>query len=126
MRTFTNQTKGYEKQFAVSYIVYMMGGSCFHKCECKNKLEEKRLFLHYAEMPNQKQIDAENRILKQIERLDLNLLRKFENMKCEAHFIRGESEYFVVFLTGGFENIKFTIRENGDVEVQAEGGEYVA
>lgn len=126
MRTFTNQGKSYQNQFAVSYIVYMMGGSCFHKCECKNKLEEKRLFLHYAEMPKQKQIDAENRILKMIERMEQDLLMKLGNMKCEVHFIKKDSEYQVVFLTGGFENIRFTIRENGDVEILEEGGEKAA
>lgn len=51
------------------------------------------------------------------------MLKRLENMKCEVHFMKKDSEYYVIFLTGGFENIRFTIRENGDVEIQEEGGE---
>ena len=52
---FTNSGKGYSNQLAVSYIVYMMAGSYFHKSSCKNAMEEKHLYMHYAEMPQQKQ-----------------------------------------------------------------------
>ena len=48
----------------------MMGGSYFRTCECKNKHEEKRLFLYYAEMPQQKQLSVEEGILRKLERLN--------------------------------------------------------
>lgn len=53
----------------------MMGGSYFKTCECKNKHEEKRLFLHYAEMPQQKQLSVEERGEK-VRKIESNFLER--------------------------------------------------
>lgn len=110
MRTFS-------KQYAVSYIVYMIGGSYFHKCECRNKLEERRLFLHYTEMKQQNQIDEERKVIKSLEKLNKELLEKLGTLKCEAHFCQEGNNYFIDFQTGGFESLKCRIGMNGEVEI---------
>lgn len=115
MKTFTNQEKGYRKQLAVGYVVYMMGGSYFKTCTCKNKIEEKHLFLHYSEMPKQKQMDLETKILRMMDKLDKEFLMKIENLRCEVHFKHNEEGYQIEFKTGGFESLLCNIQEDGEV-----------
>ena len=117
MTTFTN-SKGYNKQFAAAYIVYMMGGSYFKKCECKNKHEEKRLFLHYAEMPKQKQLNAEDGFLRKLEKLNPVFLDQMEELKSEVHFWKEDSDYNIVFQTGGFGVLECKVKENGEVDIR--------
>ena len=116
MRTFSNQQNGSNQQFAAGYVVYMMGGSYFKNCVCKSPFEEKRLYLNYAELSNQKQIEMEEKVLGRFEELDKNLLEKFEELKCEVSFRQEEKDFFVEFRTGGFETLKCRIKERGEVE----------
>ena len=117
MTTFTT-SKNYNNQFATAYIVYMMGGSYFKKCECKNKHEEKRLFLHYAEMPKQKQLNAEDGFLRKLEKLNPVLLAQMAELKSEVHFWRKDSDYNITFQTGGFGTLECKIKESGEVDVR--------
>ena len=49
---YSNCEKKYDRQLAAAYAVYMMAGSAFKKCICRNPLEEGHLCLHYREMPD--------------------------------------------------------------------------
>ena len=107
--------KTFSKQFAVSYEDYMMGGSYFYSAECRNPLEEKRLFLHYAEMKKQTQIDEECKVIKELEKLNKEFLDSLGTLKSEVHFKRSGNYYVVDFQTGGFESLSFKIGEKGDI-----------
>lgn len=109
--------KTFSKQFAVSYVVYMMVGSYFHSTECRNPLEEKRLFLHYAEMKTQTQIEEECKVIKALEKLNKDFLESLETLRCEVHFGRSGNYYVVDFQTGGFESLSCRIGVKGDVEI---------
>ena len=92
MKTFANQEKSYRTQLAVGYVVYMMGGSYFKSCDCKNRMEEKHLFLHYAEMPNQKQMDLETKIVRIMDKLDKEFLEQIQKLRCEVRFKQEKEE----------------------------------
>ena len=57
---YSNCEKKYDRQLAAAFAVYMMAGSAFKKCICRNPLEEGHLCLHYREMPERLQLEAEN------------------------------------------------------------------
>ena len=63
------------KQQETAYMVYMIIGSYFHKCTCKTKILENKLFLSYKEMGKDKQEEKESRIIKVVERV-LGLRRR--------------------------------------------------
>ncbi len=60
---YSNCEKKYDRQLAAAFAVYMMAGSAFKKCICRNPLEEGHLCLHYREMPERLQLEAENAVL---------------------------------------------------------------
>lgn len=50
-----------------TYILYMMIGSYFKSCKCRNRVIERQLFLYYKDMPVGKQERAEEEILKKLD-----------------------------------------------------------
>ncbi len=117
MRSFASCEKGYSKQLAAGYIVGMMVGSYFHKSIFQNSYEEKHLYLHYAEMPRQKQYEQEAKILSIVEHMDTGFLKEIENLKCEIHCRREGEDYIVEFTTGGFESLLCVINSKGDCRI---------
>ena len=117
MRKEMKTMKTFSKQFAVSYVVYMMGGSYFHSTECRNPLEEKRLFLHYAEMKKQTQIEEECKVIQTLEKLNKEFLEALGKLKSEVHFGRNGNFYVVDFQTGGFESLSCQIGVNGEIRI---------
>lgn len=116
---FTNSGKGYSNQLAVSYIVYMMAGSYFHKSSCRNTMEEKHLYMHYAEMPRQKQLTTETEVIKSMNRLCDEFLSCIRTLKCEIHFKQSEGDYRVLFETGGFESVEAVIDAAGHFQIRS-------
>lgn len=118
MANITTSEKRYNKQFAESYIVYMMVGSLFKKSICKNPNEEKHLFLHYAEMPQNKQVTQEVAILRKTHQLTLATLENLKQLYCEVSFKPDATNYVIEFSTG-IEQLTATIDENGYVDLQS-------
>jgi len=117
MKSISKGKRNYDKQMAVGYMAYMMGGSYFHRCRCKSPVEEKHLFLHYAEMPTEKQYQYEEKILKSIEAINPVFLQMLGSLNCEAFCYHRHGEYRIDFRTGGFESIRFVIRNNGSFSI---------
>lgn len=115
MRSFINCEKGYNKQLASAYIVFMIAGSYFHKCHCQSR--SPRFFLHYAEMPRQKQFEYEQRVIKKIECLDKTFLEKLSQLQCEVVGWQEEGDFVMVFQTYGFEELEFIINQNGNFQL---------
>ena len=95
--------------------MYMMAGSAFKKCICRNPLEEGHLCLHYREMPERLQLEAENAVLAGVEALGERRLAAMSELFCEAVFCRRGGKYRVCFLTGGFEDLKIDIDGKGKI-----------
>ena len=79
--SFTNN------QTAFEYVVYMMFGSYFDKAVCKNKLLEKKMYVHYLEQKERNQIQMENLCIHFIEK---KLMKKVPealwNQQVEVRF----------------------------------------
>lgn len=106
---------GYKMQFAKGYIVYMMASSYFKKAICKNKREETHLYLHYCEMPQQKQFKHEEEVIRKIENIDKRILQRFETLQCHVIFQKVGKVYTIRFLTASEELIA-EIDEKGNVD----------
>lgn len=117
MKTFSKSGKKYNRQLAVSYIAYMMAGSYFEKCQCVNPCEEEHLFLHYAEMPQKKQYEYEEKILKAMNRMDSGFRKAIGNLRCSARCGRRGDTYLVAFETGGFESVLCAVKSDGEFEI---------
>ena len=117
MNSISNSKKSYSKQMAAGYIAYMMGGSYFHRCKCKNPGEESRLYLHYVEMPREQQYRQEERVLQFMEGLSPLFLKWLSGLNCEARCRRREDDYVVEFLTGGFDSIQCVVEKNGNIRI---------
>ena len=94
----SEKTKSYDLQQATAYCVYMMAGSFFHRTRNMNGFLVERMYMHYAEMPANRRVKLEDRILKQ-------------------HI--GE-DYCLDFLTGGFGWIRVVVQPDGRLNAVGE------
>ena len=115
MSKFNQCEKGYNKQAASAYIIYMMMGSAFKKCICSNKVEESHLRLHYMEMKQEKQLACEDRVLKQLHSLGETTLSEYSKYQAKVRFCREEEFYVVCFETGIFPVLKYYVDTAGKV-----------
>ena len=115
---YSNCEKKYDRQLAAAFAVYMMAGSAFKKCICRNPLEEGHLCLHYREMPERLQLEAENAVLAGVKALGERRLAAMGDLFCEAVFSRRGGKYTVCFLTGGFEDLKIDIDGKGKISLR--------
>lgn len=113
------------KQQETAYMVYMIIGSYFHKCTCKTKILEKKLFLSYKEMGKDKQEEKESRIIKVVERVLGQMMEVMKDMNANASIIKDGNELVVCFYTG-FENIYATIDKSGYFHISYDEYEYAA
>ncbi len=116
MKTFTSKEVKNNKQSAASYVVYMIVGSYFKDCICKNVFEEKRMYLNYAELSAPKQIEMEDKMICQMEKLDKSFLKAIEDMKCKVSFIKQGEEMIVKFETGGFGALEYKVNVKGQMD----------
>lgn len=115
MKTFNSTQKGYNRQYATAYIMYMMAGSYFFSCKTSYRL--RNLHLHYAEMPRQKQYDHESHAISSMEELDKDFLQRISTLRCEVICRACGEELFMDFNTGGFEGIHCRIYKNGSFQL---------
>ena len=108
--------KNYNRQMAEGYIMYMMAGSYFKDGKALGSCGS--LFLHYAEMPSQKQYQYEERVIKAMDHLDVDFLGKLSQLRCEVSYGWIDGQLVMLFGTGGFEGLCCRIKENGVFEVE--------
>ena len=61
MLRFGSAENSCDKTLATAYIIYMMGGSAFHKCRFRSGGEEMRLRMHYMFMKSTDQLKEEEK-----------------------------------------------------------------
>ena len=110
MKSFNNSEKSYSKQHATAYIVYMMAGSYFSSSDASCRIP--KLYLHYAEMPREKQYQCESRVISSMEALGKGFLRKIANLRCDVRCRPCGDDILLEFCTGGFESLQCRIRKN--------------
>ena len=111
MKNFNSSEKGYNKQRATAYIVYMMAGSYFSSHGAPRKFPG--LYLHYAEMPREKQYQCESRVISSMGALDEDFLQKIAALRCDVRCKSCGDDLFMDFHTGGFESLQCHIQKNG-------------
>jgi len=116
MKMETTNSRRYNSQYSEAYIVYMIIGSYFADCVCSNELEEKHLYLHYKEMPANRQLRDEKSVIDFFERHYRDLIVGISGLKCEAFFRKLCGNYYVCFDTG-FERIMAVISPEGKFDI---------
>lgn len=110
MKIFSSNRKSYSKQCAMAYIVYMMAGSYFSSCGGACRIPN--LYLHYAEMPREKQYQCESSVISTMEALGKSFLQKIADLRCDVRCRSCGDDIVLEFQTGGFEGLQCRIREN--------------
>lgn len=110
MKTFKSSEKNYSKQRATAYAVYMMAGSYFSSSSAASRIPN--LYLHYAEMPREKQYQCESRVISSMEALGRGFLRKIAALRCDVRCRFCSDDILLEFWTGGFEGIQCRIRKD--------------
>ena len=110
MKNFNSSKKSYSRQFAMAYIVYMMAGSYFSSGSATPRIQ--KLYLHYAEMPREKQCQLEARVISSMEELDKRFLKKIADLRCDVRCSSCDDDILLEFCTGGFEGLQCRIRKD--------------
>ena len=110
MKTFNSIEKSYRKQRALAYIVYMMAGSYFSLSN--STFNPSNLYLHYAEMPREKQYQYESRVISSMEALGKEFLKNIATLRCNVRCKLCGDDILLEFGTGGFEGLRCRIQKN--------------
>ena len=110
MKSLYSSKKSYSKQLATAYAVYMMAGSYFSSSGAAGRIPN--LYLHYAEMPREKQYQCESRVISSMEALGKGFLQKIASLRCDVRCRICGDDILMEFSTGGFEGLQCLIRKN--------------
>lgn len=113
----TNNSKRYSIQLAKAYAIYMMLGSYFKSSQCTNPCEAGHLYLHYQELPRQKQFREEEQILRMANGIHPEFRRRISELKCAVRFLQSDGDYYVYFETG-FEEVLATVNPDGWCQIR--------
>ena len=106
-------------------MLYMIISSYFHRCYCRSKVLEEKLFLYYKELKEDRQVEKERQIIRVSEGVLKDKLADLSEMNAEAVISRAGDLYILSFYTG-FERILVTVDEKGCYEISLERDELVA
>ena len=112
---FISTEKHYNRQYAACYAVYMMAGSYF--AAGKGTAAFRKMYLHYAEMPRQKQYQSEEKVIRAMNRLDTDFLKKISDLRCEISCKCIGDDMHMKFRTGGFEGLSCVICPDGTFQI---------
>ena len=112
-------------QQETAYMLYMMISSYFHRCYCRSKVLEEKLFLYYQELQENKQVEKERQIIRVSEGVLKDTMADLAEMNAEAVIVKADDLYILSFYTG-FERILVTVDEKGCYEISLERDELVA
>ena len=107
---FTEKRNDIQKQ--TTYILYMILGSYFRKCNFKKKRLEETLMLYYKEMQQKKQIELEEKVIQKAEAILSGSLETIATRDCEADIYRDGPNYCLVFKTK-FERVIASVGPTG-------------
>ena len=112
---YSNCEKKYDRQLAAAFAVYMMAGSAFKKCICRNPLEEGTPLSALPGDAGAAPAGGGKHSAGRVEALGERRLAAMGELFCEAVFCRRDGKYRVCFLTGGFEDLKIDIDGKGKI-----------
>ena len=118
MYKFNEKTNNKQQQTA--YVLYMIVGSYFHKSIWSNKVLEKRLHLHYREMPFRRQCSLEEQVIKNTEKELKGILPALAELNCIVYIHSRGGEYHLRF-ESGFEGVSVVVNREGNYRIQAAG-----
>lgn len=107
---FTEKRNDIQEQTA--YVVYMIVSSYFHKSICNSGALETSLYLHYLEMPKNRQENLEKQVIRRSEQDLGEVMSVLSQMNCEVVFTHRDDQYYLDFETG-FEAVSAVVDQKG-------------
>ena len=86
------------RQQETAYMLYMIISSYFHRCYCRSKVLEEKLFLYYKELKEDRQVEKERQIIRVSEGVLKDKLADLSEMNAEAVISRAGDLYILSFL----------------------------
>lgn len=114
MYKITNNTNKKQKQ--VTYALYMMLGSYFHKSICRQQALETTLSLYYRDMSPEHQEVLETRMIQRIENVLGNMLPVLSELNSEVSISYRDGVYLLEFTTG-FESVAAVVDRSGKYHI---------
>lgn len=114
MYNFKNKTNKKQKQ--ITYALYMLIGSYFHKSVCRQQALETTLSLYYRDMSPARQEDLEARMIQRIEKALENLLPTLSALNSEVVISYRDEAYRLEFATG-FESVVAVVDRSGKYDI---------
>ena len=105
------------KQRQITYILFMIIGSYFHKSTCASKAMESSLFLHYKELSANRQEMLEERVIRDSERVLEKILPLLAEENCEIS-IRHKADTFLLMFETGFETVLAKVDKKGNYQIR--------
>ncbi len=124
MKSFCKpQPQKFNQQYATAYAVFMACSELFDNCKI-NPCMEKRMYLHYAEMPESKTQNGkkrktesknslERKTQERLEEIGAGYLKKLSDLRCQVTFSNEDGILVIHFDTGGFESLTCAVLANG-------------
>ncbi len=109
--------KANNQQQQITYVLYMMIGSYFHKSICSNRVLETKLLLHYRDLPAKRQEELEEKVIANIEKELKEILPVLSGMNCKVFIRKQEGDYRMTFETG-FEEVTAVVDSKGKYRIQ--------
>ena len=107
---FTEKRNNIQEQ--TTYVIYMIVSSYFHKSSCNSRTLETSLYLHYLEMPKNRQENLEKQVIRRSEQDLWVVLSVLSQMICEVVFTHRDDRYYLDFETG-FETVSVVVNQMG-------------
>lgn len=107
---FTEKRNNIQEQ--TTYVIYMIVSSYFHKSSCNSRTLETSLYLHYLEMPKNRQKNLEKQVIRRSEQDLGEVMSVLSQMNCEVVFTHRDDRYYLDFETG-FETVSVVVNQMG-------------
>lgn len=118
MYKFNEKTNNQQQQ--ITYVLYMMISSYFHKSICSSRVLETKLLLYYRDLSGKRQEELEEKIITNIEKELKEILPVLSGMNCIV-FIRKQDENYRVIFKTGFEEVTAVVDSKGKYRIQVLG-----
>lgn len=115
MFKFGSAENSCDKTLATAYIIFMMGGSAFHRCTFRSGGEEMRLRMNYMFMKSADQLKTEERYDRFCSE---QIADDVADLNCEVIHRRGKDGSYKLLFYTGIVNYLFTILPGGKVLVR--------
>ena len=115
MTNFVSKTP-VNSQKVAAYTIYMVVGSYFHKAKLANEQVGRNLYLHYADLSDNRKVQLEEGVIRMAERVLSEVKGNLAISNCKVTISQEKGAYLIAFYTG-FENVVAAVDRAGKYRI---------